>query len=421
MSGARVAITGLGFVSPIGNDRGEVLASLRAGRHGIERVSWLPDCPVRVAGTIKGFDTASINRLQWSWPARYDIDRTLVRSLPPHGLYALCALEQAIGDAALERSQLANPETGLFCASAGSPRYLRHHLNEAADSQGKRVHPWGVVGSIAGTLNFNLAAHYGVQGSVTGFVSACAASTHAIAYACDEIATGRQRRMLVVGAEEPVWESLLPFLGMHALTRQEDPALASRPFDRLRDGFVGSGGAAALVLEHADDARARGTRIYAEVAGWGQSADGYNVAIPEPEGRGLELAIARALRSAGVAPANIGYVNAHATSTPAGDRAETLALSRIFGSATAAPLVSSTKGLTGHTLSMSGALETALTALSMSEGFVPGNAGLGEPDADLPEINLPRASVDADVAFALKNSSGFGGSNVCLVLRRGRG
>jgi 3-oxoacyl-[acyl-carrier-protein] synthase-1 len=415
---ARAVITGLGFITPIGNDRAEVVASLREGRHGFEHVEWFPECPVRVAGTIKGFETLSMNRLLWTWPERYKIARETVRSLSPHGLYAHCALEQAIGDAGLDAGDLSDIETGLFCASAGSPRALHHYVKEAEDSAGKRINPWSVVSSISGTLNFQLAAHHRLRGPVTGFASACAASTHALGYASDEIILGRCRRMLVVGAEEPVWESLLPFLGMRALSRESDPSLASRPFDRARDGFVGSGGAAALVLENLDDARARGASVYAEIAGWGQSSDGYNVAMPEPEGRGIESAARRALERAGIQAQEVDYVNAHATSTPAGDRAEAAALGRLFGGGGKRPLVSSTKGLTGHTLSMSGALETALSALVLQEGFVPGNAGLVETDPDCPPLNLVRGCVMQKVDVILKNSSGFGGSNVCLLLRR---
>jgi len=234
MSPPRVVITGLGFVTPLGNDRAAVTSSLREQRHGLSPVAWFPDCPVRLAGTIRDFDVASFNRLEWRWPAAYQIARETLRSLAPHGLYAHCALLQAIGDAGLPSAALSDGDTGLFCASAGSPRTLRQCLNDAYDSGGQRVHPMGVVASISGTLNFNLAAAFGIRGVVTGFVSACAASTHALGYAHDEIVLGRQRRMLVVGAEEPVWESLLPFAGMRALTRQAEPRLASRPFDRQR-------------------------------------------------------------------------------------------------------------------------------------------------------------------------------------------
>ena len=420
MSGGRVVISGLGFISPIGNDYAEVAASLRDLRHGIEQVEWFPGCVVRVAGKISGFDLSSMNRNLWKLPAAYPFARETLRSMPPHGVYALCALEQAIADARMGPDDVGSPDAGLFCASGGSPRFLHHHLAEAVESNGQRLAPLGVISSISGTLNFNLAAHYKVQGAVTGFSSACAASTHALGYAYNEIASGQLRRALVVGAEEPVWQSLLPFAGMRALTKDSDPGLASRPFDRSRSGFVGAGGAAALVVENAEDARARGAHIYAEVAGWGQSADGYNVAIPEPTGRGLELAIRRALERSGVSAEEVDYINAHATSTPVGDKAEAMVIERVFGSAPSSPLVSSTKGLTGHTLSMSGALEVGFCAIALREGMVPGNAGLVELDPDLPALNFPRTTISKKVDVILKNSSGFGGSNVCVVLRRWR-
>lgn len=418
MKRTRVVISGLGFVSPIGNSREEVVASLRAQRHGLEWVEWFPGGAGNVVGTIKEFETASTNRLLWKWPERHALPREVVRSLPAHGLFALCAIDQALAEARLEKAALCDGGTGLFCASAGSPRFLRHYTNELADTAGQRANPWSVVSSIAGTLNFNLAAHYGIRGAVTGFVSACAASTHALGYAHDEIALGRQRRMVVVGAEEPFWESLLPFSGMRALSRQKEPLHASRPFDAERDGFVGAGGAAALIVEAEEEARARGAAILAEIAGWGQSADGHSIAQSDPEGDGLLRAMQAALATAGVTPAELAYINAHATSTPVGDRAEACALLRLLGQAR--PPVSSLKGLTGHTLSMSGALETALCVAALVEGFVPGNAHLRRADEACADLNLPRENLPGAPELILKNSSGFGGSNVCLVLRRWR-
>jgi 3-oxoacyl-[acyl-carrier-protein] synthase I len=205
---------------------------------------------------------------------------------------------------------------------------------------------------------------------------------------------------------------------MRALSTSADPATASRPFDRARDGFVAAGGAVCLVLEEAELARARGATIYAELAGWGQAADGHNVAVSHPEGAGLAEAMRRALADAGVAPGDIDYVNAHATSTPTGDRSEALALRRVFAEAGARPRISSTKGLTGHPLSMAGVMEAAFCALALREGFIPGNVNLTHPDEACEGLELPRATIDAAPGIILNNSSGFGGSNVCHVLRR---
>lgn len=415
----RVVITGIGFISSIGNDRASVLSSLRDLRHGFEPICWYdnPKVAVKVQGTVKGFETKSTEWRQWKWPEAYSVPPEILRSLSPHGLYSLCACEQALADAGLDKESVANAETGLFTASAGSPFMLHHHLNQMDRARGERGHPMGVVCSISGTLNFNLATHFHIQGAVCGFVSACASSSHAVGYACDEIRLGRQERMLVVGSEETHAETLLPFAAMRALSTNADPATASRPFDVKRDGFVGTGGAAALVLEEEGVARARGATIYAELAGWGQAADGHSVAMSHPEGRGLVEATRRALKDAQVSVAEVDYINAHATSTPVGDRSEAVAIRTVFGAECERIAVSSTKALTGHGLSMAGALETALCALSMKESLIPGCAHLQEVDPACAGLNLPRETQAQTSRVMLNNSSGFGGSSVCLVLR----
>ena len=413
-------ITGLGFITSIGNDRATVARSLRELRHGFERVEFLgnPNLPVKVAGTVKEFSFPTPNWRDWRWPDRFAVDRELVRGLAPHGVYAVAAVQQALAEAGLAAADLAGGETGLFCASAGSPFLLGSFLEQMKATQGERGNPMGIVSSIAGTLNFNLAAHYRISGAVCGFVSACASSSHALGYAMDEIRLGRQRRMLVVGAEDMTAESILPFSTLRALSNNPDPATASRPFDRQRDGFVGTGGAVALIVEDAALAQARGARIQAELVGWGQAGDGYNVVASHPEGAGLRSAMQRALADASVAPGDIDYINAHATSTPAGDRSEALALQAVFTQAGAQPRVSSTKALTGHGLSLAGAMEAGFCALAVAEGFIPGAAHLTDPDPACAGLDLPRASLDIAPRLVLNNSSGFGGSNVCHVLRR---
>ncbi len=420
MPAPRVVVSGLGFVTSIGNDRATTAVSLRELRSGIERYDFLPgtDLPVKVVGTIKGFETSASQWPAWRWPAGYHFKPEALRGMPPHGLYALCAVEQLVAEAKLTAAELAAEDTGLFCASAGSPRLLWGLMKQLHESRGARIPPMGIVSTIAGTLNFNLAAHFGIRGAVAGFVSACASTTQALGYAFDEIRLGRQRRVLVVGGEDLSFESIFPFHGMRALSRNADPARASRPFDRARDGFVGTGGAAALLLEAAEPALDRGAPVYAEMLGWGQSADGYNVANSDPDGRGLAAAMRRALAAAGVAPAEIDYVNAHATSTPAGDLSEARALQTVFSRVGAHPPVSSTKALTGHGLSFSGVMETAFCSISIADGFIPGAHNLEAPDPACDDLNLPRATLDSAPRTVLKNSSGFGGSNVCLVLRR---
>jgi 3-oxoacyl-(acyl-carrier-protein) synthase len=411
-------ITGIGFITSIGLDRAEVVQSLRTGKTGVTRYDFggRENHPVRVAAPVKGFFVDHPSWREWSWPDRYDIPRETIRGLPPHGVYAFCAIEQALAGAGLSPAEITGAETGLFCASAGSPYLLHHYMTEMEASDFERGHPMGVVSSIAGTLNFNLAAHYHITGAVAGFVSACTSSSHALGYALDEIRLGRQERMIVVGAEDLNAEADLPFAAMRALSVNPDPATASRPFDVDRDGFVPTGGAVALIVESPELARRRGARVLADFIGWGQAADGYNVASSHPEGLGLRRAMERGLRDAGISASDIAYVNAHATSTPAGDRSEALALKAVLGG-NAATLVSSTKGLTGHGLSMSGAMEAAFCVLALTDGFAPGNDHLKTPDPEAAGLNLPRTVTNLRSQYVMNNTSGFGGSNVCHVLR----
>lgn len=415
----KVYITGLGFISSIGNDKSAVETSLRELRHGFELYPPFqrPEVPVKVMGTVKEFDVASVEPEDWTYPARYAIRRELLRSLAPHGLFAHCAMLQAIADAQLSDADLQNEFTGLYCASAGSPMVLTHYVRRMHELGVMRCSPVAVVSSISGTLNFNLVAAFKIRGHSCGFSSACASTGHALGFAYDDIAMGRQDRMLVVGAEDGNTDAILPFATMRALSVATDPAQASRPFDLARDGFVGTGGAAVVVLESEEAVARRGVTPYAELAGWGQASDGHNVAISHPEGLGLATAMQRALRSAGVTPAQVDYINAHATSTPIGDASEVKAIRAVFGAEVGRVPVSSTKALTGHGLSMATALETGICALAMRGGFIPGCGGLQTVDPKFADLNLPRQTLAAKPRVVLNNASGFGGANVSLVLR----
>jgi 3-oxoacyl-[acyl-carrier-protein] synthase-1 len=268
-----------------------------------------------------------------------------------------------------------------------------------------------------GTLNFNLVAAFKIEGASCGFSSACASSAHALGFAFDDLALGRQKRMFVVGGEDGNTDAILPFAGMRTLSLQTDPNLASRPFDVARDGFVGTGGATVLVLETEDEVQRRGVSPYAEVLGWGQASDGYNVAISHPEGTGSAAAMARGLRAAGVAPEEVEYVNAHATSTLIGDVSEARALRSIFKDPARQPAVSSTKSLTGHGLSLAGAMESGFCALAMKEGFIPGSAHITQLDPACNGLRILRTTENVRPKIVLKNSSGFGGANVALLFK----
>lgn len=416
----KVFITGLGFITSIGNDVASVARSLRELRHGMELYPPFqkPEIPVKVAAPVKGFQTDSTDSEDWTYPERYTVKRELLRGMGPNTLYAYCAMLQAVEDAKLSEADVSNDLTGLYASSGGSPFLMGHMLNRMHNQGVMRCSPLGIVASIAGTVNFNLVAHFKIKGASTGFSSACASSAHGVGFACDEIMLGRQKRMFVVGAEDGNVDSILPFAGMRALSLQADPEIASRPFDVGRDGFVGTGGATVVVLESEDEVARRGVTPYCEVAGWGQASDGHNVAISHPEGTGLRKAVERALTSSKVSPEEVGYVNAHATSTQIGDISEAKAIRAVFGPSQSRPLVSSTKALTGHGLSLAGAMETGFCALGLRDGFVPGSAHIRNLDPACADLNIPLTTQERKVDVVMNNSSGFGGANVCLVLKR---
>jgi 3-oxoacyl-[acyl-carrier-protein] synthase I len=415
----KVYITGVGFITSIGNDAASVSESLRELRHGMVQYPPFqkPDVPVKVAAPIRDFQTDSVDQEDWVFPARYSIRREILRGMAPHGIYAYCAMLQAVEDAKLTEADYSNIDTGLYAASAGSPFLLGYHLERMRKVGVMRCPPLGIVASISGTVNFNLVSQFKIKGASTGFSSACASSAHAVGFAYDEIALGRQKRMFVIGAEDGNVESILPFAGMRALSLQTDPSIASRPFDVARDGFVGTGGAVVLVLESEEEVARRRAKVYCEVAGWGQASDGYNVAISHPDGDGLRTAIDNALKYSEVAPEEVDYVNAHATSTPIGDISEAKALKAIFRDSPSRPAISSTKALTGHGLSLAGAQEAAFCALAMKEGYIPGSAHITNLDPACAGLNIIRATLPQRPNVVLSNSSGFGGANVCLVFR----
>ena len=409
----------MGLITSIGNDRSSVLTSLREMKHGIENPPMLQvdESPVKVAGTVKEFEVDSSDPEDWIYPSEYRVPRATLRSFSPHVLYSWCALQQAIKDANLAEEEIQDPDSGLYTSSGGSMRSIHKHF-EKMDRRGVMAcNPLAIVASIAGTLTFNLVAALGVRGSSTGLVSACASSGHALGTALDEIRLGRQKRMLVVGAEDCNFESIVPFCGMRALSLERDPEKASRPFDVKRNGFVGTGGSVCLVLETQSEAERRGVTPYARFLGWGQGSDGHNVAISHPQGRGLQDSMTKALRDAQIGPNDIDYVNAHAPSTSIGDASEMKALKSVFP-APQQVKVSSTKALTGHGLSLSSIMEAAFCCLALKEGFLPGSANVTEPDPELGHLDLLQASSEIQANRIMSNSSGFGGANVSLVFEK---
>ena len=418
----RVFVTGFGFVTSIGTGYSEVSNSLRGMISGISLHPELQrdDSPVKVAGTIKGFDTSSIDPEDWVYPSDYRVRRAVLRSFSPHVMYAWCAMQDAIALASLQEEDISNPDTGVYTASGGSMSRIHKHFQKMEERGVMQCNPMAIIASIPGTLSFNLVSALKIKGVSCGQASACASSGHSLGFASNEIRSGRQKRMFVVGAEDCDYHSIVPFCGMRALSLEPNPAKASRPFEKQRKGFVSTGGAVVLVLENETEVDRRGVEPICEIVGWGQSSDGHDVAISHPEGEGLARAMDAALKDSKVPLDQIGYINAHATGTLIGDRSEIRAVRKVFGDLANQIPLSSTKALTGHGLSLSSAMEAGFCGICLKDGFIPGSANIDELDPEAESLNVIQQTQSFDSDYILTNSSGFGGANVSVVLKRCR-
>jgi 3-oxoacyl-[acyl-carrier-protein] synthase-1 len=418
----RVVITALGFITSIGNDQSAVLRSLRECRTGVEVFDEFAgdDIPVKLAGTVKGFKFPTPYFEDWTCPPEYKLTREQLRPMAPNSLYAYCAMQQAIQNARLTPELISQPSTGIMSASGGSMWLAHENLQTMLTRGVKRCQPMGIINSIPGSLYINLSALFKIKGATLGFSSACSSSAHAIGTGFDLIRLGRQKMVFAVGAEDCNKSSILPFASVRALTAQTNPELSPCAFDVKRDGFAGTGGAAVLVLEELEHARQREAPIVAEIRGWAQTSDGYNVLAPDPEGDGLRRAMEAALADAQLAPEEVDYINAHAPSTPSGDASEIRAIKNAF-QGRRVPHVSSTKSLTGHGLSLAGAMETAFCCLALKEKFTPVSAHITQLDPMCEGVPVVTKPISEHPCVALKNSSGFGGTNVCIALRSWEG
>jgi len=407
----RVVITGMGAVTPNGLTMDETWANIRAGRSGIARVEGfdMPKGTVNIAGQVKGFD-----------PAEY-MDRRTVRKTDRFAQLSVAAASQAVTDSDLD---IAADAARIGCSiGTGIGGIKTQEIAHAKlfDAGPDRLNPFWVTALIANMGAAEVSMAFGTRGPLTTECTACAASGMSLGNATMYIRAGMADAMLAGGVEAPIAPLALGGFGtMRALSRRlDDPEGASRPFDLGRDGFILSEGSTVLVLEELERAKARGARIYAEVLGYGMSSDAHHVTEPDPVGTNPARAMTMAMEEAGVTPADIGYVNAHGTSTPAGDSAETRALKIALGEERAHQIpISSTKSETGHMLGATGAVETAITVLAMRDGFVPPTINLTDPDPECDLDYVPNEGRDADVRIAISNSFGFGGHNAVLVLGR---
>ncbi len=407
----RVVITGIGAVTPLGNDFPSTWAALRSGRSGIGPITRFDasSFPVRIAGEVRCFD-----------PLRLLGPREAHRTDPVIH-YGLAAALTALEDAGLSAEAVAGPRTGVLVGS-GRGGVMTNEKNLIAFlAKGYRaVSPYYTPMTLVNMVSGCIAIRIGARGPCLDVSTACATGTHAIGEAMKIIQRGDADVMIAGGSEAALTPLVLAgFCQAKALSRRNhDPARASRPFDRERDGFVLSEGAGVLVLEDLRRAEERGARILAELAGYGLSSDAFHYTRPDPAGEGPARAMELALADAGLPPQEIGYVNAHGTSTAANDRIETAAIKRVFGSHARQLAVSSVKSMLGHMLGAAGAVEAALTARSLSEGIVLPTINLTSPDPDCDLDYVPEGARPLPLAAAVTNSLGFGGINAALVLKK---
>jgi 3-oxoacyl-[acyl-carrier-protein] synthase II len=404
----RVVITGMGAVSPCGPTADETWKNVREGHSGVSTVEGF-DGHVRIAGQIKDFD------------AEQFMEKRAVRRTDRFAQFAVAAATQAVEHSSLDIMADAD-RIGCSMGTGIGGLKTEEVAHAKLFSEGPdRLNPFWVTALIPNMGAAEISMRFGTRGPLTTECTACAASAMSIGNATMYIRSGMADAMLAGGVEAPIVPLGLGGFGtMRALSRRnDDPEAASRPFDAGRDGFILAEGGAVLVLEELERARARGATIYAEVVGYGMSSDAHHVTEPDPVGANPARAMRNALTDAGVTPEEIGYVNAHGTSTPAGDSAETRALKLALGEERAHKIpVSSTKSETGHLLGAAGALETIITVLAMRDGYLPPTINQTDPDPDCDLDYIANVGREADVDVALTNSFGFGGHNAVLVLRR---
>jgi 3-oxoacyl-[acyl-carrier-protein] synthase II len=407
----RVVVTGLGLVTPVGNSVEATWSALMAGRSGVDFIKKFDTdrFPVRFAAEIKDFD-----------PLNY-VEKKEARKMGAFIHYAIAAADEAMKDSGLEITDENAEQVGTYISSGIGDFWAieREHSKLLNDGPG-RVSPFFIPSAIVNLAAGQVSIRHGAKGPNSATATACAAGAHAIGDSLRIIQRGDADVMICGGAESAITPmSVAGFAAMRALsTRNDDPAHASRPFERDRDGFVIGEGAGLVILEELETARRRGARIYAELVGYGMTADAFHITMPDETGSGAIRVMQKALKDAGVGPEVVGYVNAHGTSTPYNDKFETMAIKKTFGDHVSHLAVSSTKSMTGHLLGAAGGIEGVFSVLAIHRGILPPTINYvnADPDCDLDYVpNEPR---ETRVDYALSNSFGFGGTNAALLFKR---
>ena len=403
----RVAVTGLGILSPIGNTVDEAWESCINGISGITNIDIdLNNSPIKVGGRLKNFNPEDF------------LDSKEIRRIDPFIQYGIIAANQSIEHSGILNSKIDLSRIGVnFGAGIGGINTIEKNKSLLEERGYKKVSPFFVPGSIVNMISGLISIKHGFMGPNTSVVTACSTGNHCIGTAARSIACGEADVMIAGGAEmasTPL--SIAGFIAARALSMSSDPQTASRPWHKDRDGFVLSDGAGALVLEAFDHAKARGATIHAELIGFGASSDAHHMTAPPKDGRGAVLSMLNAINDAEISISEVDYINAHGTSTPLGDIAETIALKKVFGESV--PQISSTKSMTGHTLGAAGAIESIFCIKAINDGIIPPTINLDNPDS-LCDLNYtPLISTEKKVDVAMNNSFGFGGTNSTLVFKK---
>lgn len=410
MSKRRVVVTGMGTVNPLGLDVASTWDGLCQGKSGIGRIEHFDanNYATQIVGAVKGFDVTAVMKPKEA------------RKLDLFLQYALVATDQALTDAGFDDSLDKNRIGVAVGSGIGGLNTIEENHKQLQKSGPRRVSPFLVPSSVINMAAGNIAIRHGLKGPNFAITTACTSGTHNIGYAARTIAYGDADVMVAGGAEAS--SSPLGMAGFAAAramsTRNDEPEKASRPWDKGRDGFVLSDGSAMLILEELEHAKQRGATIYAEVIGLGMSDDAYHVTSPPEDGSGACAAMSNALKDGGVTPEQVDYINAHGTSTQAGDIAETNAIKSLFGQHAYKVPVSSTKSMTGHLLGAAGAIEALITVMTICNGVIPPTINLDDPDPACDLDYVPNTARQADVRIALSNSFGFGGTNGSLLFAR---
>ena len=407
----RVVVTGMGAVSPVGSGLAPFWQSITAGKSGITRIDRFDpkDFSTQIAGQVRDLvaDTFIPPKEQ--------------RRMDRFCVYAICGAKMAVADAGIDFSQGDQERCGVaVSAGMGGIATLEEEAKTLREKGPRRVSPFCVPSMIPNIPSGLIAIEFGLKGPNFAVVTACASALHSIGFAFRSIQCGECDVMIAGGAEATITPlGVASFASMRALsTRNDNPAAASRPFDKDRDGFVMGEGAGILVIEEYEHAVRRGARIYAELAGFGMTCDAFHMTAPCDDGDGARRAMLRAMESAKLNPSDVDYINAHGTSTPLGDKGETLAIKRALGEAAKKAMVSSTKSMTGHLLGGAGGIESVACVLALHHGIVPPTINYTTPDPDCDLDYVPNTARQSPIRACLNNSFGFGGHNACLAFRK---